>query len=319
MRQAGTVAAYEESIRDELSANKVRAFVTAGVRVSDAEVLESFRRKNTKFDLSYVAISTADVAQNINPGDDDLMKYFEANKKDYYISLPQKKIKYIFLNTSKVGEKLNISDADLKVEYDKLPPERRQAGVNVQEIVLRVASPDFEASQLEKANQIVQNLRKDSPTVSEEKFAEAAKGQSERPGTATNGGRVAGLVRQNPSNSDDPYQRVLTMNEGDITEPIKFGSNFYILRKGKTQPKSFEDMKKELEVGMRNRKAYAANSALAQKVAAKLKEVKDVEKVVAEFAPQANMSAGEMIKETGYVKPGDEVKDLAYLRISNRE
>jgi peptidyl-prolyl cis-trans isomerase D len=286
MRQAGSVAAYEESIRDELSANKVRAFITSGVQVSDAEVLENFRRKNTKFDLSYVAISTADVAQNIKPGDDELKKYFEANKKDYYISLPQKKIKYIFLSTSKVGEKLNITDADLKGEYDKLPEERR------------------------KANQIVQNLRKDSTTVSEEKFAEVAKGQSEKPSTASNGGRVAGLVRANPSNSDDPYQRVLTMKEGEITEPIKFGSNYYILRKGKTQAKSFEDMKKELEVGMRNRKAYAANSELAQKVAARLKEVKDVDKVAAEFASQANMPVGDMVKETGFVKPGDEVKDL---------
>ncbi len=310
MRQSGSVPAYEESIRDELSANKVRAFITSGVQVSDAEVLESFRRKNTKFDLTYVTISTADVAQNISPSDEELKKYFEANKKDYYINLPQKKIRYIFLNTSKVGEKLNISDADLKAEFDKLPADRRQAGINVQEIVLRVASPDFDASQLDKANQIVQTLKKDSPSVSEEKFADVAKGQSEKPSTATNGGRVSGLVRQNPNNSDDPYQRVLTMKEGEITEPIKFGSNYYILRKGKTQEKSFEDMKKELEVGMRNRKAYAANSELAQKVAAKLKEVKDIDKVAAEFASQVNMPVSEMIKETGYVTPGDEVKDL---------
>lgn len=307
VRQAGSVSAYEESIRDELSAEKVRAFVTAGVRVSEAEVLEDFRKRNTKFDLSYVAISTGDIAENIQPTDEELKKYFEENKKDYYISFPQKKIRYIFLETAKVGETLNLTDEILKAEYDKLSPDRRQKGVNVQEIVLRVAKPDFEGPQLEKANQIVQSLRQGEETVSEERFAEVARGQSEKPATAGNGGRVAGLVRPNPNNPDDPYQRVLTMKEGEITEPIKFGSDYYILRRGAAVTKSFEDMKKELEVGMRNRRAYAANSELAQKVAARLKEVKDVDKVAAEFANQANMSVGNMVKETGYVKPGDEV------------
>ncbi|MCO6509166.1 MAG: SurA N-terminal domain-containing protein [Aridibacter famidurans] len=308
LRQAGSVSAYEESIRDELSAEKVRAFVTAGVRVSEAEVLEDFRRKNTKFDLSYVAISTGDIAEGIQPTDEELAKYFEENKKDYYISLPQKKIRYVYLETAKVGETLNLTDEILKAEYDKLPPERRQKGVNVQEIVLRVASPDFDAAQLEKANQIVQSLRQGQGGVTEERFAEVAKGQSEKPSTATNGGRVTGLVRPNPSNPDDPYQRILTMKDGEITEPIKFGSDYYILRRGKAEPKSFEEMKKELEVGLRNRRAYAANSELAQKVAARLKEVKDVDKVAQEFAGQANMSVANMVKETGYVKPGDEVE-----------
>ncbi|HUF03321.1 MAG TPA: SurA N-terminal domain-containing protein [Aridibacter sp.] len=308
LRQAGSVSAYEESIRDELSAEKVRAFITSGVRVSEAEVLEDFRRRNTKFDLSYVAISTSGIAENIQPTDEELAKYFEENKKDYYISLPQKKIRYIYLETSKVGETLNLTDEILKAEYDKLAPENRQRGVNVQEIVLRVASPDFDAAQLEKANQIVQNLKQGQDAVSEERFAEVAKGQSEKPSTATNGGRVPGLVRPNPSNPDDPYQRVLAMQESEITEPIKFGSDYYILRRGKAVPKSFEDMKKELDLGLRNRRAYAANSELAQKVAARLKEVKDVDNVANEFAGQANMSVANMVKETGFVKPGDEVE-----------
>ncbi len=309
-RQAGSVAAFEQSVRDELSAGKVRAFVTSGVRVSESEVLEDFQRRNTKFDLSYVTVSTGAIAENITPTDEELQKYFEDNKKNYYISVPQKKIRFVFLSTSKVGETLNIPEAELKAEYDKLPEERRQAGVNVQEIVIRVAKPEFDAQQLEKANQIVQGLKEGQGAVSEEKFAEVASGQSEKPSTARNGGRVAGLVRPNPSNPDDPYQRVLTMKEGEISEPIKFGSDYYILRRGKAQPKSFEDMKKELEVGMRNRKAYAKNAELAQKVTESLKSEKDVQKVAAEFASEANMSVGDMIKETGYVKPGDEVLDM---------
>src|SRR5687767_8935406 len=67
--QAGSVAAFEEQIRDSLSAEKLRAFITAGVTVSEQEVLQDFQRSNTKFDLSYVLVSPTDLAQSITPTD----------------------------------------------------------------------------------------------------------------------------------------------------------------------------------------------------------------------------------------------------------
>src|SRR5262249_28483382 len=92
--QYGTVAAFEENIRDQLSARKLEAFLTSGVTVSEAEVLNDFQRKNTKFDLSYVAINTSDLAKTMNPSEQELRDYFEKNKAAYYISVPQKRIKY---------------------------------------------------------------------------------------------------------------------------------------------------------------------------------------------------------------------------------
>lgn len=312
VRQAGSVTAFEQGIRDQLSAQKVQAFVTSGVTVSEEEVLNNYKRLNTKFNLTYVPISTSDIAENIEPGDDELKSYFEKNKKNYYIDSPQKKIRYIFLNTSKVGEKLSVSDENLKAEYDKLPEERKQVGVEVQEIVLRVPNPEQDEQVLAKANQIAEDLMKDGGTVSEEKFAQVAKGQSERPVTAQNGGKVAGLVRPavDPTKQDDPYQRVLNMKEGEITEPLKYGSNYYVLRRGQAPLKTFEDAKKELEVSLRNRKAYTINAELAGKVAEALKKEKDVKKVAEQFASQANMSVDNMIRETSYVKPGDEVENI---------
>ncbi len=312
IRQAGSVSAFEESIRDGISEEKLVAFITSAVTVSEQEVLKRYQRQNTKFNLSYVNINAAEIAQNLKPGEDELKEYFEKNKKDFYISLPQKKIRYLFFSTSKVGEKLQLSDELLKSEYDKLPEERKRAGVRVQEIVLRIEKPEFEAERLEKANKIIESLKKGSQTVTEEQFADAAKGQSEKPSTAGNGGRVAGLVRAatDPTKQDDPYQRVLNMKEGEITEPVKYGTNYYILRRGASVPKSFEDAKKEIEVSLRNRKAYTANAALAAKAVEELKKSRDVKAVAEKFASEANSSVAEMIRETGYVKPGDEVENL---------
>ena len=308
--QAGSVANFEQQIRDGLSAQKLQAFITSGVSVAEAEIIDDYKRSNSKFDLTYVPVSVADLAQTLKPTDDELKAYFEQNKKNYYISAPQKKIRYLFLNTTKIGEKISIPDADLQAEYDKLTPDKKIAGVKGQEIVLRVPKPEFDADVLAKANQITETLKKNGEQVPEQLFADTAKGQSESPNTARGGGALPGLVRQNPNNQDDPYQRLLTMKPGDITEPIKYQDRYYILRRGEDVQKTLEDAKKELSVGLKNRRAYTVAADLAQKAGDRLKEVKDVQKVAQEFAGQVNMSAAEMVKETPFVKPGDNVQDI---------
>ncbi|MDQ3820270.1 MAG: peptidylprolyl isomerase, partial [Acidobacteriota bacterium] len=85
---------------------------------------------------------------------------------------------------------------------------------------------------------------------------------------------------------------------------------YYILRRGASVPKTFEDAKKELEVSLRNRKSYAAAAALAQRAADRVKETKDIQKVAQELAPEANMTPADMVRETPYVAPGDNVPNI---------
>lgn len=310
VEQAGSVKAFEQQVRDELSGQKLQAYITSGVSVSEQELLDTFKKRNTKFDLSFVPVSAEALSASIKPTDDELKAYFEQNKKDFYINLPQKKIRYIFINTAKIGEKLTLSDEELKAEYDKLPADRKQAGVEGQQIVLRVPRPEQDAQVLAKANQLVEQARKDGGKISAEAFGDIAKGQSEDPVSAQTGGKLRGLVKPNPNNPTDPYQRLLTMQPGEVTEPIKNGTSYYILRRGEAIPKSFEDAKKELEVSLRNRRSYTAAADIAQKVDDSLKQTKDVQKTAAEFAAQANSSVTDMIRETDFVKPGDEVPNI---------
>ena len=308
--QYGTIAAFEQSVRDDISARKLQAYITAGVTVSEAEVLNEYQKRNAKFNISYVSLNPTEIAKTLKPSDDELKAYFEKNKASYYINEPQKKIKYVFINTEKIGQKLAISDADLKAEWDALAPDKKTMGVDGQEIVLRVPKPDDEAQIQGKATELVTQLRSKGGPITEEAFAALAKGQSENPATAGNGGKLSGPVRENPAKPDDPYQQLLKLEPGQITDPILYQGRYFILRRGETVPKTFEQAKKELEVSLRNRKAYAAALEFAKKVDDALKQSKDPAKTAADFASQANMTAGEMVKETGYVKPGDDIPDI---------
>ena len=54
---AGSIEAFEEQFRDQLALRNLRAFVTAAVNVSDAEVQEDYKRTHTTFDVTYSLVS----------------------------------------------------------------------------------------------------------------------------------------------------------------------------------------------------------------------------------------------------------------------
>ena len=118
----GDVETFENEQRAIISQQKLVAFINASVNVSDEEIEEEYRRRNTTFDVSYISLTAEKLAEKIQPSDEELRTYFESHKTDYRFLEPQKKIRYLFINTEKAGSKLQISDADLQTEYNELEP-----------------------------------------------------------------------------------------------------------------------------------------------------------------------------------------------------
>lgn len=308
--RVGDVAAFERGVARDIAREKLEAFVTAGVTVSEDEVREEYKRKNSSLDITYVAVSQLKLAEKMQPADQELKDYYEKHKTEYRIDVPQKKIRYVFLDQNKAGAKVQVSDNELREEFQNVKPEFKSAGVKAQQIVLRVVREDLDAEVQKKANDLVAKARGQSGTATEEAFAELAKGNSEDAATAKNGGRVAGLVKKSTTNPDDPFQKTLDMELGQVTDPIKYKNAYYILRRGDSVPKTFEMAKPELLVSARNNRGYKIAQGIAQKAQDRLKETKDPQKVAQEFAAEANMSPADMVRETPFVKPGDNVPNI---------
>ncbi|HEY3102733.1 MAG TPA: SurA N-terminal domain-containing protein [Pyrinomonadaceae bacterium] len=308
--RVGDPKVFERGVAQDIAREKLEALITAGINVSEDEVREEYKRKNTSLDLTYVSVSASKLAEKITPTDEEMKAYYEKHKTDYRIDVPQKKIRYIFIDQDKSGQKVQISDQELHQEFDSLQPQYKEAGVKIQQIVLKVAREDLDATQKKKADELVTKARGQSGTATEEAFAELAKGNSEDAATAKNGGHVAGLVKKNTSKSDDPYQQTLDMHPGEVTDPIKYKNAYYILRRGEGVPKTFEMAKPELLVSLRNRRGYTIAQKTAQKAEERLKQTKDPQKVAQELAAESNMNVAEMVRETPFVKPGDDVKDI---------
>lgn len=307
----GDIEKFENEIRGDIAQEKLRAFVTASVNVSDAEVEQEYKRRNSTFDVGYIAVSADKLAAKIQPSDDELRSYYESHKTDYRYLEPQKKVRYVFIDTEKVGAKLNIPEADLKSEYDSLKPEFKEAGFKIQQILLKVARKDLDAQVEQKAKDLITKLAGPGGKTDEAAFSEAAKGNSEDPTTARSGGFLEKPFKKDPNKPNSLYDRVADMLPGQISDvPIRYLGNFYILRRGDSVQKTFAEAKPELLVSLRNRRGYGAAFQIAQKAHARLQETKDPQKVAQEFAGEANMNAADMVRETPFVKPGDDVPQI---------
>ena len=166
----GDIEKFENDLRAEIAQDKLKAFVSSSVNVSDDEVQQEYKKRNTTFDVSYVVVATDKLAGKIQPSDSDLRAYYDAHKTDLRYLEPQKKIRYLFIDTDKVGSKLQISDKELKDEYDKLQPEFKQAGVKVQQILLKVARKDLDAQVEQKDKDLIAKLRGQTGQATEQAF-----------------------------------------------------------------------------------------------------------------------------------------------------
>lgn len=307
----GDVESYENEMRNLIAQQKLHAFITASVNVSDDEVREEYKRRNTAFDVNYISVSADKLAAKIQPTDEEMRAYFDSHKEEYRFNEPQRKIRYLYIDMEKAGSKLNISDEDLKKRFEDAAPKYKEAGVKVQQIVLKVARKDLDSQVEQKARDLIAKLTSGTRKATEEAFAEAARGNSEDPATARNNGFLANPFKDNPNSPHGLYSRVATMEEGEVSDiPIRYGGNWYILRRGASVPKTFEQAKPELLVSARNDRGYSAAFQIATKAKTRLQETKDLQKVAQEFAGEANMNPANMIRETTYLKIGDDVPNV---------
>jgi peptidyl-prolyl cis-trans isomerase D len=307
----GDVEEFERTVRDEIAQEKLRAFVVSAVNINDDEVQAEFKRSNTTFDVTYAIISPDKLAEKIQPSDADLKAYYDQHRDDFKITVPQKKIRYIFIDQAKSGEKANITDKDLHDEFDRLSGEAKLAGVKVQQILLKVARKDLDAQVEQKAKDLLAKINTTPPEQREKTFADLARGNSEDPATASSGGYLSKPFKRNPNKADGLYDRTVDMRPGDISDiPIKYAGNWYMLRRGEDVPKTFEQAKPELLPSLRNRRGYVTASQLAERAQTMLRETRNPQQVAQSLAAEANMKPADMVRETGFIKPGDDVPNI---------
>jgi peptidyl-prolyl cis-trans isomerase D len=295
---------YEQALRDSATLNKMRKVITAAEQVSDRDVDEQFKTDNTKVELAYGIIDLEKVRSKFKPTDADLSEYYEKHKDEFKATDTVRKVDYIFIPTDEVAKQLKLTEADMKAEYEQNKQKEPRASI----IKLNVLTPADEATVKAKIDELNVRVRGTANSKPED-FAAVAKGNSQDAATASKGGDI-GFVKKNPNRSSDWKQRAINLKVGDIDGPFRDGTSWYLMKVTEEREIPFAEMRPTIEAGLRNRRAYAQASLLADKAYEKATEYKDLRKAAAEIASELKIPADKLVRSTPFFKQGDSLPGI---------
>jgi peptidyl-prolyl cis-trans isomerase D len=331
LKQAGvTPVEFEDSIRASIAEQKLRSLVTAGLMVSPQEIEEDYRRTNTNYNLRWVQVTASSLRDKVQFTDADLQAFFNQRKSEFYINDEQRRARYIFIDQTRAGENLQVSDDELKQEFN---PERNIRDVRVSQIVFNIpkeapkkdaakgatpadtastTSSDSSETGEEKARKKAEeaaNLARGADSKPAEDFATLARERSEDAATKANGGDLGWVNKDTKRDSDDPLNRVFTMQKDEVSQPIKKGDKYYVLKVTDRRLPTFEESRAQLIKEARVRKGYTKAAEIATEAEQKFKESKNADAVVAEINAKYGANAA-AVKETPFFAEDDSVPEL---------
>ncbi|MCA1660054.1 MAG: peptidylprolyl isomerase, partial [Verrucomicrobiaceae bacterium] len=190
----------EELAADQLVLQQVKEIVGTGVQVPEAEAKESYDRANGKLSVAVLRVRAEEFAQGVQPNEEDIAKYYEAQKAQ--------------LNTE---EKRKVSFVSFALNEE----EKKLSGKERVDVLQKLAdrANDFSQALLEPGAEFDQVAVKfETPVQVTGDFTKAA------PDPALNA---------NPQLSTTAFQ--LTPDEPN-SDPVQAGDGFYILHLAGSEP-----------------------------------------------------------------------------------
>jgi peptidyl-prolyl cis-trans isomerase D len=297
IEQSGaTVEEFEDSLRQALLDQKLRAYITAGVTVTPRDVEEDYVRQNTSANLIYLILDPKKFVDQVTVSDAEARSYFDQHRDEFKIVEPERQVQYIYIPFAALQTKVEVTDEELRQEYDRNKNEQT-TGANVSQMVFPFNDTN-EAEVRQKADEVVKKARGDDKTPAED-FAKL-------------GGKSIGWVKKDTK--DTSYkQRVFILRDPqkDVTEPIREANAFYLLKVTRWQRKSLADAKPELLKQIRERKARTEASKLATDIKNRLDEKKDIPAVAQEFRQRlGNPPLDEIVRRTGFFATSDQLPEF---------
>jgi peptidyl-prolyl cis-trans isomerase D len=285
-----SVPQFEELVKRDIAIRKLRSAIEGGVTVSNAELMDAYRRENVKVKFDYAVLTLDDVMKTINPTEPELRAYYEKNKEALKNSIPeQRKAAYILIDSSKLANAVKPTNDELQSYYKAHQDEFRvPESVTVSHILIKTPPPGPDGKPDQKAVDAARAKAQDilNKIKAGGNFAELAKKYSEDPGSAKNGGSLGPITRGRTAPEFD--KAAFSLAKGQTSDLVQTVFGFHIIHvDDKTQAhlKTLDEVKSQIEPIVARQKAQAEMERLARTVEAESR-TKGMEKAAADHGLQ---------------------------------
>jgi len=270
-----TIAKFEELEKDRLMAQKLRALVSGAAIVTNAEINDEFRKRNTKVKFDYAIVSADDIRKSIHPGEEELKAYYEKNKATYVNSIPEKrKLRYALVDLTKVQAAVQVSNEELRNYYQAHGDQFRvPEQVNVRHILIKAPVPDADGKVDQKALDAARAKADDvlKQIKAGGDFGQLAAKYSEDSGSSNTAGML-GWIQRGRYGSPEVEKVIFSMPKGQTSDVLKSSYGFHIVRvedKQDAHLKPLDEVKGDIEPILKQQAAQRqaeaqANTLLAQ-------------------------------------------------------
>ncbi|MCB9639606.1 MAG: SurA N-terminal domain-containing protein [Myxococcales bacterium] len=199
-----TTEQYQEQRRQLMQADRMRGILTAGVKISDAEVLQSYKENNNKVKIAYLSLPAKGVRLNVKVSDKDIEAFLKGKGAE-------EKLKKLYNKRSRQYERrIGVSHILIKVDPKKANDVK------------------YVAEKRKKIDEIRAKALKDSKN-----FAKLAGQYSEGP-TRVKGGDL-GMIDTRMMVPPFTKAAFALKKVGEVSDVVKTNFGFHIIKLNKEQ------------------------------------------------------------------------------------
>jgi peptidyl-prolyl cis-trans isomerase D len=215
---------FEERQKQELLMEKVQGFYLSGLKVSEAEALETYKWLNEKVNLEYVVFQPEQYA-DVEVSEEEIQAYFSQHKNVYEIA-PMMKVHYLLFDFKTFEATATVSEEDISMYFDLnkqsfATPKK----VKARHILFQVGA-DAKTEEVEKAEKKALDVL--AQAKSGKDFAELAKKYSDDPGSRDKGGDLGFFARDRMVK---PFSdAAFSMKSGEISDLVRTPFGWHIIQ-----------------------------------------------------------------------------------------
>ena len=259
-----SVADFEESVRHDITIQRLRAYVTAGLTVSEKQARDQYVKNGTKIKFDYAVISGDDIRKSINPTDADLEAFFKKNAARYANAVPEERtISYFAFTPNDVpGGVQQPTQQEIEAYYNlhkseySVPEQAKSRHILIQ--VAPNADAKIDAAAKAKAEDVLNQIQKGA------NFADLAKKYSDDPGSKDSGGELGFAQRGHMVPEFD--NAIFTQKIGDA-KIVKTQYGYHIVQveeRTAAHSQSLAEVLPTIQATMMRQKSTAAQDAYAR-------------------------------------------------------